>query len=175
MTKEDVASALQEYGQLLELKGEPSFRTSSYAMAARALLSFEGDFPGLVAAGQVAEIPGIGSTFRAKIETLMATGKPIISTPVRDVVRQWNDIAYIVRNAEEFVATVETWLRNPDPQRIQRGLELAKKCSWEGTVQSMQKLIKEAISSEDRRSAAKTTPPMAESELEYQYQYTPGS
>ena len=44
-------------------------------MAARALLSFEGDFPGLVAAGQVAAIPGIGSTFRAKIETLMATGK----------------------------------------------------------------------------------------------------
>jgi len=94
---------------------------------------------------------------------------------VKDVVRQWSDTVHVVRTAEEFVACVDNWLRNPDPQKIQRGLELAKKNSWEGTVQSMQKLIKEAISSEDRRSAAKTTPPMAESELEYQYQYTPGS
>ena len=36
MTKEDVAAALLEYGQLLELKGEPSFRTLSYQTAARA-------------------------------------------------------------------------------------------------------------------------------------------
>jgi DNA polymerase (family X) len=75
MTKEDVAAAFQEYGQLLELKGEPSFRTNSYAMAARALLTFDGDFAGLVATGRVGEIPGIGSTLKAKIETLMTTGQ----------------------------------------------------------------------------------------------------
>lgn len=74
MTKEDVAAALQEYGVLLELHGEPSFRTNSYAMSARALLSFEGDFAALVAAGRIGEIPGIGLTLKAKIETLMATG-----------------------------------------------------------------------------------------------------
>jgi glycosyltransferase involved in cell wall biosynthesis len=105
----------------------------------------------------------------------MATGKPIISTPVKDVVRQWSEIVHIVRNADEFVATVENWLRNPDRARIDRGLELAKKCSWESTVQSMQKLIKEAISSPDRRSANKKIQPLQQSELEYQYQYTPGS
>ncbi|HEX3147211.1 MAG TPA: DNA polymerase/3'-5' exonuclease PolX [Gemmataceae bacterium] len=75
MTKEDIAAAFQEYGQLLELKGEPSFRTNSYAMAARALLSFEGDFAGLVASGRISEIPGIGSTLKAKIEVLSSTGK----------------------------------------------------------------------------------------------------
>ena len=74
MTKEDVAVALQEYGVLLELKGEPSFRTLSYQTAARAILEFEGDFPCLVAAGRVGEINGIGNTLKAKIETLMATG-----------------------------------------------------------------------------------------------------
>ena len=68
----------------------------------------------------------------------MATGRPIISTPVKDVVRQWSDICYIVRNAEEFVAAADAWLRNPDHARLRRGLELAKKCSWEGTVKSMQ-------------------------------------
>src|SRR6476619_5757712 len=62
MTKEDVAAALIEYGQLLELKGEPSFRTLSYHTAARAILEYPGDFPTLVAAGRVTEIQGIGST-----------------------------------------------------------------------------------------------------------------
>src|SRR5262245_45256153 len=75
MTKEDVAAALVEYGQLLELKGEPSFRTLSYSTAARALLDYPGDFSALVAAGRVTEIHGIGSTLKAKIETLMATGR----------------------------------------------------------------------------------------------------
>jgi DNA polymerase (family 10) len=75
MTKEDVAAALIEYGQLLELKGEPSFRTLSYHTAARAILDYSGDFPALVAAGRVTEIHGVGSTLKAKIETLMATGR----------------------------------------------------------------------------------------------------
>ena len=75
MTKEVVAAALSEYGQLLELKGEPPFRTLSYQTAARAILEYPGDFAALVAAGRVTEIPGIGSTLKAKIDTLMATGR----------------------------------------------------------------------------------------------------
>src|SRR5262245_23516995 len=75
MTKEDVAAALLEYGQLLELKGEPSFRTLSYQTAARAILDYPGDFPALVAAGRVSEIHGIGSTLKAKVDTLMSTGR----------------------------------------------------------------------------------------------------
>src|SRR5260221_9843571 len=74
MTKEDVAAALQEYGILLELKGESSFRTASYHNAARAILDFEGDFAALVANGRTSEIRGIGATLKTKIETLMATG-----------------------------------------------------------------------------------------------------
>jgi DNA polymerase (family X) len=75
MTKEDVAAALSEYGQLLELKGEPSFRALSYQTASRAILEYLGDFPALVAAGRVTEIPGIGPTLKAKIDTLMVTGR----------------------------------------------------------------------------------------------------
>jgi DNA polymerase (family X) len=75
MTKEDVAAALTEYGQLLELKGEPPFRTLSYQTAARAILEFGGNFNGLVAAGHADEIPGIGATLKAKIETLVNTGR----------------------------------------------------------------------------------------------------
>jgi DNA polymerase (family X) len=75
MTKEDVAAALQELGTLLELKGEAAFRTLSYQTAARAILEYEGDFPALVTSGRVTEIHGIGETLRAKIETLVQTGR----------------------------------------------------------------------------------------------------
>ena len=104
----------------------------------------------------------------------MATGRPIISTPVRDVVRQWSHLVDIVRTADEFVAAAERLLKNPDPARLQKALDLAKQCSWEVTVDTMQGLIREAIRGTDRRSH-KEIMPISETELEYQYQYTPGS
>lgn len=105
----------------------------------------------------------------------MATGRPIVSTPVRDVVRQWSDIVHIAKNAEEFVAAAQRALEDPaDKTRVQRGIELAKKCSWESTVATMQDLIKEAIKRSDRRSS-RNIEPLAESELEYQFMATQGS
>jgi len=104
----------------------------------------------------------------------MATGRPIISTPVKDVMRQHKDTVSIVRTAQEFVAEAERLLNNPDPDRIQRGIEKARQSSWDNTVKRMQELIREAITQPDRRSARKIEP-LLEAELEYQYQYTPGS
>jgi glycosyltransferase involved in cell wall biosynthesis len=104
----------------------------------------------------------------------MATGKPIVSTPVRDVVRQWTDIVHIAKTAEEFVHAAQNAMQNPDKARIQRGLELAQQCSWEGTVGTMQRLIKEAISANDRPSKKKITP-FTDVELTYQFQSTQGS
>src|SRR5215210_5157520 len=83
----------------------------------------------------------------------MATGKPVISTPVKDVLRQWTDIVRIARTAEEFVQQAEEAMKaGPTDERIRRGLELAKQSSWESTVDTMQRLIKEAITRDDRRS-----------------------
>src|SRR5262249_35389082 len=105
----------------------------------------------------------------------MATARPIISTPVRDVVRQWSEIVFIGKNATEFVATADNWLRQPDPQRIQRGLEQARANQWENAVSNMQRLIRDAISNPDRPSRKRKIEPLSEAELSYQYQHTPGS
>jgi hypothetical protein len=107
----------------------------------------------------------------------MATGRPVVGTPVRDVVKQWSDIVHIARNAEEFVAAAERALDRSSADRnarVQRGLELAKQCSWEVTVRKMQDLIQTAIGSSGRRSAKKIAP-MTEAQLEYQYIATQGS
>jgi hypothetical protein len=105
----------------------------------------------------------------------MATGKPIVGTPVRDVVRQWSDIVRIATGANEFVAQIEDALKaGPDDERVRRGIELAKKSSWEQTVATMQQLIKEATGRDDRPSRGKIEP-LTESELEYVYAATQGS
>jgi hypothetical protein len=104
----------------------------------------------------------------------MATGKPIVSTHVRDVVKQWSDIVRLAKGAEEFIRQAEDALKYPNDDRVKRGLELAKKCSWEGTVATMQQLIKDAISKKDRRST-QNIEPLDQSELEYVYMATQGS
>lgn len=104
----------------------------------------------------------------------MATGKPIVSTHVRDVVRQWSDIVYLAKTPEEFVAAAEQALAERNGDRVKRGLELAQKSSWENTVKSMQDLIRKAISSHERRSSRQVTP-LSEIELTEAYVHTPGS
>lgn len=75
----------------------------------------------------------------------LATGKPVISTPVKDVVRQYRDFVEIAGTPEEFVEAVDRLLENPDRERIQRGIDRARECSWEGTVSQMRDLIEEAV------------------------------
>jgi glycosyltransferase involved in cell wall biosynthesis len=104
----------------------------------------------------------------------MATGKPIVSTPVRDVVRQWSDVVYLAKTADEFVAAATQAMERPDRERLDRGLALAKQSSWEVTVSEMQRLIKEAITKKERRSN-RNIKPLSEAELEYQFQHTQGS
>src|SRR3954467_12983038 len=87
-----------------------------------------------------------------------ATGRPVISTPVKDVVRQYSDLCDIVKTAEEFVAAEERHLRNRNPQRLQQAIEKAKQSSWESTVQTMQDLIQQAIERPGRRSTSKVRP-----------------
>jgi glycosyltransferase involved in cell wall biosynthesis len=107
----------------------------------------------------------------------MATGKPIVGTHVRDVVKQWSDIVFLAKGAEEFVAAAQKALDRSNPDRndrVRKGLELAQQCSWESTVQRMQDLITQAITRKERRSAQKIEP-MSVAQLEYQYMATQGS
>jgi glycosyltransferase involved in cell wall biosynthesis len=105
----------------------------------------------------------------------MATGKPVVSTPVRDVVRQWAEVVRIARTADEFIAAAEEALAaGPNDECVRRGIELARKSGWESTVESMQKLIRDAISSPARQSARPIEPP-GEGNIEFAYAATQGS
>ena len=105
----------------------------------------------------------------------MATGRPVVSTPVRDVVKQWSDIVHIADTPDAFVSAVERALaEGADSDRVRRGMALAETKSWESTVAQMETLIREAISGPARRSA-KATEAVSEAQLAYTYVSTPGS
>lgn len=75
VTKEQTIALLESISRLLELKGENPFKIRAYTNAARALETFSGNFPDLVAEKHLEELEGIGSAIAKKIEEFVTTGK----------------------------------------------------------------------------------------------------
>ncbi len=75
---EDIANALFEIGELLEIEGESVFRCQAYARAGTAIHDLTRDIGELYEEGGLAalqEIPGIGQSTALKIEELLKTGR----------------------------------------------------------------------------------------------------
>jgi len=75
----------------------------------------------------------------------MAARKPIVSTAVADVVRNFTPIVRIAKSSTEFVRLATRAARNPDLVLLAEGVRKAASASWENIVASMQTLIAAAI------------------------------
>ncbi len=75
----------------------------------------------------------------------MATGRPIVSSAVEDVVLQFSDVVKIARSHDEFIAMCAQAVESPDAAAIKRGLALAKQNSWESIVACMKANIADAL------------------------------
>ncbi|WP_338823508.1 DNA polymerase/3'-5' exonuclease PolX [Moorella humiferrea] len=75
MTNLEIAWALAEMGDLLELKGEEPFKVRAYHRAARALENLEEEAASLLARDALEEIPGVGKNLAKKIAELLTTGR----------------------------------------------------------------------------------------------------
>jgi len=70
----------------------------------------------------------------------LATGRPVIGTPVKDVVRQYSDLVEIVKTPEQFVEAAERLLKTPDtdqhPARHRQGarMQLGKHGSTDAVI-----------------------------------------
>lgn len=78
----------------------------------------------------------------------MAAGKPIVSTPVWDVVRNFTPIVEVATR-DEFVYAATTAMRM-EPSRLAAGIERARRSTWESTVAEMDGLLSKAIGSGQR-------------------------
>jgi len=84
----------------------------------------------------------------------MAAGKPIVSTPVADVITNFTPVVRVASDADEFVAAAAELAAAPDAAMIARGIERAREASWESIVEHMQGLIYEAVTAPDAAIAA---------------------
>ena len=83
-----------------------------------------------------------------KTPEYLAGGKPVISTPIKDVVNSYGDpgLVHIVNNAAEFIETATRELASTDKQTwLQRVDRHLANDSWEITVNNMRRIIYEAI------------------------------
>lgn len=93
-----------------------------------------------------------------KTPEYLAAGLPVVSTPIRDVVRPYGErgLVQIAATAEEFVAACEKCLKNENASaRLQTADEFLSHNSWDKTFARMSQLIDAAI--DDKPKAAKQT------------------
>jgi glycosyltransferase involved in cell wall biosynthesis len=83
-----------------------------------------------------------------KTPEYLAAGKPVVSTPIRDVVRPYgeNNLVHIARDAAEFeVAIQKALLQNNDPEWLQKVDAFLASTSWDQTWQNMAQQMQKAL------------------------------
>lgn len=110
------------------------------------------DLPAYLAGWDVALMPfAMNESTRfispTKTPEYLAAGLPVVSTPIRDVVRPYGEkgLVHIAETAEEFVAACEKALNEDKSARLQKADEFLSQNSWDKTFAGMSRLIDEAI------------------------------
>ncbi|HHP50459.1 MAG TPA: DNA polymerase/3'-5' exonuclease PolX [Moorella mulderi] len=75
MTNLELAWALKEMGDLLDIKGEEPYKVRAYHRAAQAIENLEEEVATIYARGDLEKIPGIGKNLAKKIAELLETGR----------------------------------------------------------------------------------------------------
>jgi glycosyltransferase involved in cell wall biosynthesis len=122
----------------------PWTKIDSSDLPKRANLHFLGgrnyeDFPRYAAAFDVCLVPfalneAAEYVNPTKVLEYMATGRPLVSTPIEDIVLQFNNTVEIGWSHEEICAQCKQAARYPDKEKFARSLDLASKNTWDVVV-----------------------------------------
>ena len=83
-----------------------------------------------------------------KVLEYMAAERPIVSTPIADVVQPYGDIVRIASTPDDFVAACEAALTEPPVERARRCArmrEVLTRTSWDATVSQMAALVDDLL------------------------------
>src|SRR5690606_29617601 len=76
----------------------------------------------------------------------MAAGKPIISTAITDVVRDYSHCVHIVADEKQFTSALKSAIYNTDAIALNSNYEqILRKTSWDETVEKMAFLITKTV------------------------------
>lgn len=73
-----------------------------------------------------------------KTPEYLAGGRPVISTPVPDVIRDYGDIVSVVTTADEFIHAVESMVVSPPAPEILQSAARSRTRSWDDLAQAME-------------------------------------
>jgi len=76
-----------------------------------------------------------------KVLEYLATGRPVVSTSIEDVVLQFSEVVEIGHSHQEFSERCRQAARAPDRKKIVNGLELASQNTWEAVVKNLERDI----------------------------------
>jgi UDP-galactopyranose mutase len=90
-----------------------------------------------------------------KTPEYLAAGRPVVSTPIRDVVRPYGELGLvrIAATAEEFVEAIQRSMDEEATGRQKKVTEFLATMSWDKTYREMAELIDEAIGKNTERFA----------------------
>lgn len=91
-----------------------------------------------------------------KTPEYLAAGRPVVSTPIRDVVTPYGDagLVHIAATADEFVRGIEAALNEDANERRAKANAFLADMSWDSTFNEMSRLIEAAIMSRSGNAAS---------------------
>jgi UDP-galactopyranose mutase len=94
-----------------------------------------------------------------KTPEYLAAGRPVVSTPIRDVVRPYGDLGlvHIASTPEEFVAGIERSIATDLPAHRAAANKFLANISWDNTFSEMLQLVNAAISARTNNAARSAT------------------
>jgi UDP-galactopyranose mutase len=111
------------------------------------------DLPGYLKGCDVALIPfamSDATRYLSPTKTLeyFAARKPVVSTPIVDIVEHYSDAARIAYTPEEFVRACEAALSEENTARLDAGERYAEAQTWDRIVDRMHALLDAAVANE---------------------------
>jgi len=106
------------------------------------------DLPGYLKAFDVCLMPFVISELTlhispTKTPEYLSGGKPVVSTPIPDVIADYSDVVEIARTPDEFIAGVERVMGDSQGDLHERIRKKAETKSWEYIAGEMERLISE--------------------------------
>jgi len=142
----DIVRALAERGGNVVLAG-PIVRIDPAVLPRRANIHFTGqvdyaELPSLLAGFDVALVPFVAANggpaiAPAQIPEYLAAGKPVVATPLSEVRAEWDGLVTLAETPEAFAAACDVAANQPDPARLQAGLERSRALDWDTLAATM--------------------------------------
>lgn len=107
------------------------------------------ELPGIIKAFDVCIIPFKVSKLTesanpVKLYEYLASGKPVVSTPIPEVLA-FRDMVMTAGNAREFERAIETSLAEGSPELVRKRMMAAKENSWDKRVEDMLEIIRHQL------------------------------